>query len=111
MNQQNDLIKMFRQLYQEPSYSRMAKMLGIQKTRAFRICNGHEMKLSEYLTMQNLVDERTGKSEIESIIKDCLSKLSKKRIAEISALCKRHLRNYELLHDTTDIGVTASFAS
>lgn len=111
MKEQIDLIKMFRELYKNPSYSRMGSLLQIQKTRAFRICNGHEMKLSEYLMMQDLINEKTGKSKLQALIDECLLKLPANKIDDISTRCQRYLTINSMLTQTADISITASFAS
>ncbi len=111
MTKQEELIKCFKTLYRDPSYQKMANLLSIQKTRIFRICNGHEMKLSEYLQMQKLVDDKKQTSELETIVGDCLVNLSEKSIREITRICKRKLENHHLINSPVQINLTASFAS
>ena len=111
MKKQNDLIKCFRELYEEPSYTKMAKLLNVQKTRVFRVCNGHEMKLSEYLKMQELVDIKNKRNEMDLLVSECVSKLSQESLEDIKKICKRKLAYYDLLNTPVEVMVSAKFAA
>jgi signal recognition particle GTPase len=55
MNLQKSTIKKFKIRFPNNTYSEIAKITGIQQTRAFRIFNGSEMKLSEYESLNKLM--------------------------------------------------------
>ncbi|OUR98896.1 hypothetical protein A9Q84_05645 [Halobacteriovorax marinus] len=90
---QNKIIDDYMGLLSRNTIRDMANDCGIQKTRLFRIMNGHEMKLSEYLTLKHristLLDSR---SEIENLAKECDKILSPRGVSEISNYMKRRVR-------------------
>jgi len=71
----------------------MANDSGIQQTRLFRIMNGQEMKLSEYLTFKNRISILIGsQSQIEELAKECEKVLSINCVSDISNYMKRRVR-------------------
>ncbi len=58
LSEQRKIIGEFKALNSASTQKEMADSLGIEKTRYFRLLNGCEMKLSEYLTMKKAIDEK-----------------------------------------------------
>lgn len=53
--EQTKLIQLYRKKFPHESFRKMSKKTGIQISRLFRVFNGHEMRLSEFLTLQESV--------------------------------------------------------
>ena len=56
--EQQKIIEEFLILNRFSTQTEMADFLGIERTRYFRLLNGCEMKLSEYLAMKKAVDNK-----------------------------------------------------
>lgn len=57
---QSSLLQRYFELNNQPSFREIAQDTGIQQTRVFRIFNGQELKLNEYLIFKRRVDELSG---------------------------------------------------
>ena len=57
MNLQKNTINRFRKIYPKQTYVQISQMSGIQQTRAFRIFNGSEMKITEFEVLEKLIDD------------------------------------------------------
>ncbi len=55
--EQRKVIEEFKTLKRGLTIRQMAAHLGIERTRYFRVLNGYEMKLSEYLAMKKVIGE------------------------------------------------------
>ena len=55
--EQKDIVEEYMARNEGKPYSEMARELRIERSRLYRILNGHEMKLSEYLKMKEAVNE------------------------------------------------------
>ena len=87
MDIQNALLHKYMDLKDQPTLQTMADETGIQRTRIFRLFNGSEMKLSEYLSFQSAVVEEQGRSKsLNSLFQECESELSTKSLNDISNL-------------------------
>jgi predicted transcriptional regulator len=53
MQLQNNTLKKFLTKYPKHSLADLSKLTGINKSRLFRIINGHEMKLREFESIQS----------------------------------------------------------
>lgn len=90
---QDKLIDTYMGLLSKNTIREMAIDSGIQKTRLFRIMNGQEMKLSEYITLKNRISSLFGKiSPVEELAKECEKELSVNSISEISNYMQRRIR-------------------
>ena len=87
MEIQNALLDKYMDLKDQPTLQTMSNETGIQKTRIFRLFNGSEMKLSEYLSFQREVIKVQGRStSLEKTFHECESELSIQSLQEITAL-------------------------
>lgn len=87
MEIQNALLHKYMDLKDQPTLQVMADETGIQRTRIFRLFNGSEMKLSEYLSFQSAVVEKQGRDKsLESLFHECEAELSSQSLREISSL-------------------------
>lgn len=66
MNEQKRLITEFKSVYGDITYREIGARMNLQTTRVFRIMNGHEMKLSEYVKMKSLI--RLRKPSYQSLV-------------------------------------------
>ncbi len=97
-SEQKRLIERFKELYGNPTYKEMAEITDIQMTRAFRLCNGFEMKLTEYLKISKKIDEKIAEtSTIKDTFNTCLNELSANALKEIEKFCVRKLEVKQIL--------------
>lgn len=89
---QSGLLKTYMELKGSPSLREISEDTGIQITRVFRIFNGSEMKLKEYLIFKRKVDELSGVSlEVWDLIKELQGSLSPQRLKTVVKRMKRDL--------------------
>ena len=55
--EQKRIIEEFKRLKKDQAVKKVAKELGVERSRYCRILNGHEMKLSEYWAMKGAINE------------------------------------------------------
>ena len=92
MKEQLDLLKRVREHYNNPTYKEIASLSGIQLTRIFRLYNGFEMKLSEYLKLSSLVEESNkAHASLDRSISDCKSELSIQELKSLEEIVNRRL--------------------
>jgi len=97
MNVQLEVLSKFKSLYGDPTYKQISTLSGIQMTRVFRISNGYEMKLSEYLKLKSLIDEKIEKSfKLDEVVERCKMELSEYSLKEVEIFCQRKLNTLEL---------------
>lgn len=102
MEIQNDLLNKFKRLYNDPTYKEIASLTGIQLTRVFRLFNGFEMKLSEYLIFTSLLEDKRPKEfALEQVVSECVRRLSDESLVKIENYCKRHLELITVLKEVT----------
>lgn len=98
MDIQNELLQRFKKLYGNPTYKEVSSLTGIQMTRVFRIFNGMEMKLSEYLVVKSLIDEfLNSTSQLDQLLENCKLRLSEDSLNEVKRFCERQLLVNELV--------------
>lgn len=105
---QNKLLKTYMALLEKGTIREMASDCEIQSTRIFRLMNGHEMKLSEYLKIQQRVISLSSKKS--ELIEDaflCENALSSYGINEISKVMKRKVRLSKLINKSTSLKTAA----
>lgn len=56
---QQETINRYKKKYPNHTFREISAQTGIQLTRVFRIINGYEMKLSEYLAFQKVINSTT----------------------------------------------------
>jgi hypothetical protein len=106
MEVQNELLKKFRSLHNDPTYKEVSSLTGIQMTRVFRIFNGMEMKLSEYLIIKSLIDEKiNSQNNLDKIFEDCKMKLSDNSLKEIQEFCQKKIFVNELVLNRSQLEV------
>lgn len=96
---QREVIEKFYATHGQMTLKQMSTMTGIQLTRVFRILNGYEMKLGEYLTFQKLVEDPSGerqKSKLEELTTLALKKLSLGALKELEWDINSRLRASQL---------------
>lgn len=98
LKEQQNILKRFKELYGDLTYKEITRISGIQHTRNFRIFNGYEMKLSEYLTYQKIVEKKA--QQMTSLVKtvsQCQEVLSLEDLKSIEKLCVKKLELFSLL--------------
>ncbi|MAW06857.1 MAG: hypothetical protein CME61_01095 [Halobacteriovoraceae bacterium] len=61
LNQEEKIMKTFREVYKNQTFQSLSLITGIQKTRLFRIINGAELKFKEFEVISSLVSEKLGR--------------------------------------------------
>lgn len=103
MDLQKKILQDYRTLYPNESLREISSKTGIQLTRVFRLFNGSSMKLAEYQTFHQLIEQvDLERPELVSLIKECEVKLSSKAINEVESLMKRKLALWKLLNVQND---------
>lgn len=82
MQLQESILNSFKQYYPTITLNESAKLLGINRTRLFRIYNGSEMKISEYESFEKSILEAKGIStnNFLNTAKECLANLKKEKL-------------------------------
>lgn len=106
--EQDKLLARFKEVFGDPTYKEMSEISGINLTRIFRLNNGFEMKMGEYLKIKKCVDEKIAtSSNIKFLFESCLEKLSVKVLKDLEVICARKLEMSEMLKVTTASDVVA----
>lgn len=93
MDFQKQVISEFLELYQKPTLNQIFKMTGIQKTRFFRITNGMEMRLAEYIIIKELIEKKKEKhGKLRNLIELCLEEMNPREISKIEMSLEKMLR-------------------
>ena len=99
---QEQLLKRYQNLMNDPTLREIAADTGIQLTRIFRLFNGSEMRLKEYLLFKNRVADLEG---IESDLLALVGKLEKglpsNRLQKLKRSLSRELMYSQLLDQQT----------
>jgi hypothetical protein len=80
---QNELLDKYMQLNGNPVLRKIVADTGIQLTRIFRLFNGAEMKLGEYLIFQAKVNEYVKGESIQNLGEKCDRVLSEEVKKEV----------------------------
>lgn len=97
-DEQAKLLTRFKEVYKNPTYKEMADISNINLTRIFRLNNGFEMKMSEYLKIKKCIDDKIAQtSNVQFIFNQCLENLSIKVLSELEKICTRKLEIQEIL--------------
>jgi hypothetical protein len=76
MQTQATLLKRYKEVYPKDTFQVISKKTNIQITRVFRIFNGSEMKLKEYLSINELLQSKIDSKQFIQSAKSCLENLS-----------------------------------
>ncbi|PIP95831.1 MAG: hypothetical protein COW00_07895 [Bdellovibrio sp. CG12_big_fil_rev_8_21_14_0_65_39_13] len=94
MQIQKETIQEFLKLYDKPTLNQIFKMTGIQKTRFFRISNGMEMRLAEYVILKNLIDQKKVKhGKLRNLVELCLHEMNPLELEKIEQHLEKSLRS------------------
>lgn len=106
MDMQKDLIQKIRKKYDNPTYKELSALTGIQLTRVFRVFNGYEMKLTEYMKLNALVEQREAHfNSLEATVKKCRYKLSDERLSQLNNYCQRQLEIVSIIKDMKNVEI------
>lgn len=97
MEEQSLILKEYMELTKYPSLREMSKDTGIQLTRLFRIINGMEMKLKEYLLLKRKIEEKAETRNLSHLAFKCESALPIRARNELEELMGRYLKQQTLL--------------
>lgn len=98
MNLQTSILKKYTRAYPNETLRDTACRTGIQKTRAFRLFNGAEMKLSEYQLFASAINNKdedsyyVSQSEFLTTAKECFCELSAERLEQLLVKMKHNLK-------------------
>ncbi len=99
MREQRQIIEAFRNIYGAITYREISEILGIQTTRVFRVFNGHEMKLSEYIRMKSIVEKNSETDGVLiKLIKDNEGVLNRADIKDVKVILSRRIALRNLLN-------------
>jgi hypothetical protein len=76
MQSQETLLKRYKEVYPRDTFQNISDKSNIQITRVFRIFNGSEMKLKEYLSINELLKTKIDAKQFIQKAKNCLETLS-----------------------------------
>ncbi|CBW25232.1 hypothetical protein BMS_0307 [Halobacteriovorax marinus SJ] len=96
---QKDLLEQYMAMFKKPTIANLSRDSGIQKTRFFRLLNGMDMRLSEFLILKEriLTLSNTNSSEsLQSIAHECELQLEQSEISELAQMMKRKMRRVNL---------------
>ncbi len=101
---QQAIIKQYHQVFQNRTYREIADHTGIQMTRVFRIFNGAPMKLCEYETLYQKIQERGAMGgRLCELAREVEKHLSANAILCLSRELERRLQIASLLQSTVTI--------
>lgn len=102
METQEQLLTRFKKTYHHLSYSRISKLSGIQQTRVFRIFNGHELKISEYLGLKSLLDGEASEFVLfDKLMTECKGRLTHTQLDKLSRFASKQIEFSKVI--TNDI--------
>lgn len=100
MNLQKMTLINLKQAYPEITLREVASLTGIDLTRVFRIFNkGHEMKLTEYQVLNNLIDQKSSSKSvvrIQRLINESVDVLNQNTIDDIFLLIERKIQTAKM---------------
>ena len=97
LHEQKLVLEEYMRLMENPTFRSMAKDTGIQLTRLFRIMNGMEMRLREYVILKRRVEELSKDSDLSKLAFKCNSVLPLKAREELEGMMKRLLKQQQLM--------------
>ncbi|TNF27758.1 MAG: hypothetical protein EP319_10620 [Deltaproteobacteria bacterium] len=97
LHEQKLVLEEYMRLLGNPTFREMAADSGIQLTRLFRIMNGMEMRLKEYLILKKRVEELESSNDLQTLAFKCKASLSGRARKELEELMKRFLKQQQLM--------------
>ena len=91
---QESILSLYLKSRGHPSLRKIAEETGIQLTRVFRLMNGYEMKLSEYLKFSSCL-RKTGDDTFDQFLQvaqTCVAELSPNCIEELKGQLERLIK-------------------
>ena len=97
-NVQQNILKDYMSLFTRPTILQLSRDSGIQKTRVFRLINGIEMRLSEYLIIKDRISKLTNIcTDLQTVAKECEYSLSPDEVRDLQRVMDRKLKRAKLL--------------
>ena len=98
MKVQERIMKDYMNLFDKPTILQLSRDCGIQKTRVFRLINGMEMRLSEYLILKDRILKLTStSSDLQAVANECEYSLGRNEVRNLHRVMERRLRRAKLL--------------
>ena len=101
MSVQARVIKRYLNIHENPTLKYISEDTQIQMTRVFRLINGSQMKLNEYLKFQNSINKKLGITssghDFLKMAESCLDNLSAHNIKELMDLMNRKMELKSIL--------------
>ena len=112
MNHQETILKRFSDNFPNLSFKEMEAVSGIQSTRIFRLYNGFEMKLKEYLLLEQAM-AKTSRSNIDqellALTQDLLRTLSLDERRTFHIYLQRELHKKEMKREDKQIALRSRY--
>lgn len=97
-NVQRHLLNRYMELMGNPSFRQISDDTGIQVTRVFRIFNGQELKLNEYLIFKERINQKTeGEKDLSLVDINLENGLPLEKLRVIIRRLKRELTYAEIV--------------
>lgn len=97
MQAQTTILREFMNDFNHPSIKKTSELTGIQLTRVFRLLNGSQMKLSEYLIFNSLINQKKGQStSLLELVNECSDNFSQIAMRDIENNLRRKLELWKL---------------
>ncbi|MDP7319301.1 MAG: hypothetical protein QF441_01770 [Bacteriovoracaceae bacterium] len=77
---QTRVLTLYKQEFPKDTLKDISTRTGIQITRVFRLFNGSEMKLKEYMAFEKCLKSHFSRNDFLELTHECLLKLSKRRL-------------------------------
>lgn len=95
---QKNTLAEYMSLFKRPTIINLSNDSGIQKTRLFRLINGMDMRLSEYLILKERITSLSNsEGSLERLSRECENNLSALEVSKLSKILARKLRESNLL--------------
>lgn len=97
MKEQERVLKQYLELSGKMTLKQIASESGIQITRVFRLMNGCEMRLKEYLIIESLIQKKLGgHAQIKVDLTKSLNNLSPEGLSYLQEIIERKFLLWEL---------------
>jgi hypothetical protein len=112
MNHQETLLKRFSDNFPNLSFKEMEAITGIQSTRMFRLYNGYEMKLKEYILLEQVMAKKSRTNidqELLGLTQDLLRTLSLEERRSFHLYLQRELHKKEMKKEDKQIALRSCY--
>ena len=94
---QQTILNAYQKQFPSQTFQNISKQTGIQVTRIFRIFNGSEMKLGEYITFKSIIDQKRGADQkFQELFDHALMTLPNESLRELRSSLEKKKRIYQL---------------